>query len=144
MQGLPHEYVVTASAGAEGSVTVGSAGLDDIQSSPPAQFGGPGTQWSPEDLLVAAVANCLVLTFRAIARASKLEWNTIECVTMGTLDRVERQMRFTRMNIVATVTVPIGTDLARAERLLEKSEQTCLVTNTLNCERYLQATVRES
>ena len=144
MQGLPHEYLVTASADAEGTVTVGCEGLDDIQSSPPAQFGGPGTQWSPEDLLVAAVADCLVLTFRAIARASRLEWNTIECTATGTLDRVERQMRFTRMDIVATVTVPVGTDLARAERLLEKSEQTCLITNTLNCERHLQAIVRES
>ncbi len=143
MQGLPHEYVVTASAGPEGSVAVGCEGLEDIHSSPPAQFGGPGTQWSPEDLLVAAVADCLVLTFRAIARASKLEWSRIECSATGTLDRVERQMRFTRMDITATVTVPGGTDLARAERLLEKSEQTCLITNTLNCERHLQAVVRE-
>ena len=79
MQGLPHEYLVTASADAEGTVTLGCDGLDDIQSSPPAQFGGPGTQWSPEDLLVAAIADCLVLTFRAIARASRLEWNSIEC-----------------------------------------------------------------
>ena len=32
-----------------------------------------------------------MLTFRAIARASRLEWNTIECTATGTLDRVERR-----------------------------------------------------
>jgi peroxiredoxin-like protein len=143
MQDLPHEYVVTASADTEGSVVVASGGLDAIVSAPPAQFGGPGTQWSPEDMLVAAVADCLVLTFRAIARASKLPWGKIECRATGTLDRVDRQLRFTRMDIVATLSVPAGTDVAKAERLLEKAEQSCLITNTLNCERHLDTTVQE-
>ncbi len=143
MQELPHEYVVTASADSEGSVVVTSGGLDAIISAPPAQFGGPGTQWSPEDMLVASVADCLVLTFRAIARASKLPWAKIECRATGTLDRVDRQMRFTRIDIDATLSVPPGTDLAKAERLLEKSEQSCLITNTLNCERFLNVVIEE-
>jgi organic hydroperoxide reductase OsmC/OhrA len=31
------------------------------------QLGGPGGQWSPETLLVAAAAECFILTFRAVA-----------------------------------------------------------------------------
>ena len=142
MQGLPHEYIVTASSASAGDVALDSDGLPSLPSAPPAQFDGPGTRWSPEDLLVASVASCLVLTFRAIARASKLEWSSIDCRATGTLDRVDKQMKFTRMEIVATLVVPASTDVARAERLLEKSEQTCLITNTLNCERHLEAVVR--
>ena len=45
---------------------------------------------------------------------------------------------------VADLVVPAGTDVDTALRLLRKAEQTCLITNTLNCERHLQAIVRES
>ena len=70
MQQLPHSYVVSASAEAESNVTLSSDGLESVTSAPPEAFGGPGDLWSPETLLVAAVADCFILSFRAIARAS--------------------------------------------------------------------------
>lgn len=32
---------------------------------PPVQFGGDGKEWSPEDLFVAAVADCYLFSFKA-------------------------------------------------------------------------------
>ena len=37
-------------------------------------FDGPGDAWSPEQLLLAAVEACFLLTFRAVAQASRLEF----------------------------------------------------------------------
>src|SRR5262249_3918607 len=67
MEPHPHRYDVHARAGTEGSVLVESRGLPTLRTAPPTQYGGPGDQWSPETLLVAAAADCFVLTFRAIA-----------------------------------------------------------------------------
>lgn len=141
MQDLPHVYKVTGAAAKAGDVTLSAENLPDVVSAPPAEFGGPGNLWSPESLLVAAVADCFVLTFRAIAGASKLEWSNLDCSAEGTLDRVDRVTRFTAFTVHATLTVPADVDPAKAQRLLEKAESACLVTNSLSAECHLEATV---
>ena len=141
MQDLPHHYTVTAGAEAEGNVTLKTDGVPQLITAPPAEFGGPGDQWSPETLLVGSIADCFILTFRAIARASKLEWDNLECSAEGVLERVERVTRFTSTTVHATLTVPPGTDVAKAEKLLEKAESACLITNSMACETHLQAEV---
>ena len=94
-QDLPHHYRVAATARPEGSVDLASAGLEPISSAAPAEYGGPGDRWSPETLLVATVADCFVLSFRAIARASKLSWLSLNCDVEGTLARIEGTTKFT-------------------------------------------------
>ena len=65
MHPFPHNYGVSAHATPVSDVAIEGATLPSIQSAPPAEFGGPGDRWSPETLLVAAVADCFILTFRA-------------------------------------------------------------------------------
>lgn len=144
MQDLPHHYQVNARGADTGSITLSASNVPDISSAAPAEFGGPGDQWSPESLLIAAVADCFVLTFRAIARASKLDWIQLECSAEGALDRVERVTRFTEVHITATLTVPEGTDPEKAEKLMHKSEENCLITNSLNVHPQLTTHVKHS
>ena len=142
MKNLPHHYAVAATASTEGNVDLTSPGLSRIDSAPPAEFGGPGDRWSPETLLVAAVADCFILTFSAIARASKLDWSSLSCDVDGVLDRVDNVARFTEFRLRAVLDAPPGTDEQKALRLLEKSERSCLITNSLTAENHLDATVR--
>ena len=142
MEAFPHRYSVSGSATSDNHVALKATDLPEIVSAPPAEFGGPGDKWSPETLLVGAVADCFILTFRAVAQASKLDWEHLECQVTGTLDRVERTMRFTAISVEATLQVPKGTDAEKAEKLLHKAEQNCLVTNSLIAESTLQATVQ--
>ena len=141
MQGFPHRYAVSASAKNDGLVLLDSPGVTQLASAPPIEFDGPGDQWSPESLLTASVADCVVLTFRAIARASKLEWNELELNIDGTLDRVDRVTRFTHFDIQARLLVPAGTDADKAKLLLEKAEKNCLVSNSLNAEKSMAVSV---
>lgn len=141
MQDLPHHYHINASAESEGTVILKAENLPQLVTAPPAEFGGPGDQWSPETLLVGAVADCFILTFRAIARASKLEWSNLECSAEGVLERVERVTRFTSITVRATLTAPAGTDTDRARRLLEKSEAACLITQSMRVETHLEADI---
>ena len=141
MHPYPHLYTVQSSAQTAGDVTLGSAGLPDLASAPPPEFDGPGGRWSPEHLLVAAVADCLVLSFRGVARANKFEWHSLECSVEGTLDRVEGKTKFTRMAARATLRVPAGTDEAKAKQLLVRAEHVCLVSNSLVAERSIESTI---
>lgn len=142
MQPFPHRYEVEAGATITGDVTLESGRLPALNSAAPAEFGGPGDRWSPETLLVAAVADCFVLTFRAIAAMSQLPWTSLTCEAVGTVERIERITRFTEITVQARLQVPEGTDEAKAGRLLEKTEQSCPISNSLKAPVHLQAEVR--
>jgi organic hydroperoxide reductase OsmC/OhrA len=131
MRALPHRYEVTATARQQGDVTLNSAGLPVLVSAPPVEFGGPGDRWSPETLLVGAVVDCFVLTFRGVAKASALPWLSLACSSTGTLDRVDRVTRFTAFTLRASLSIPEGGDADQAERLLRRAEQACLIRNSL-------------
>jgi peroxiredoxin-like protein len=141
MQPFPHHYLVNAAVRPDGDVPLSAEGVRVIESAPPKEFDGPGNQWSPEQLLTAAVADCFVLSFRAIAGASKFRWLSLESSTRGTLDKAGGQMRFTHFATHAKLHVPHGTDIERAKRLLEKAEASCLIANSLSSERHLTVEV---
>jgi peroxiredoxin-like protein len=142
MQDFPHHYRTAAEAAPEGNVQLSSPGLPTLESASPAEFGGPGGQWSPETLLVAAVADCFVLTFKAIARASKFNWSSISCDVEGVLDRQEKVTQFVSYRVRAALEVPAGADEGRAQRLLEKAEESCLITSSLKAHATLETEVR--
>jgi organic hydroperoxide reductase OsmC/OhrA len=144
MHPFPHRYTVSADARPDGDVPLSSEGVRVIESAPPKEFDGPGNQWSPEQLLTAAVADCFVLNFRAIAQASKVRWLHLETRTQGTLERIQGTMRFTRFETHAKLQLPSGSDSERAKRLLEKAEMSCPIANSLSSERHLTVEIVES
>ena len=141
MQPFPHHYAVAAVADEASDVTLDSNGLPAFPSAPPTEFGGPGNRGSPETLLVAAVVDCFVLTFRGIAAMSKLRWVSLTCEATGTVDRVERVTQFSFMEIRARLRVRPGANIDQAKRLLIRAEEACLVTNSLKLAPHLQAEV---
>lgn len=141
MTDLPHKYIATASSTADSLVNTAIAGQPDITIAPPAGFGGPGDIHSPEDLQVAAIASCFILSFRAIAHASKLAWNSISVSTTGALDMVDRTVQFTGFSTQATLELPAETSREKAERLLVKAEQTCFITNSLKADNQLEVVI---
>ena len=143
MEPYPHRYSATAEASASGTVSVGSPGLPAMDSAPPKEFDGPGDAWSPETLLVAAVADCFVLTFRAISRAAHFEWVSLAADVEGTLERVSGVAQFVRYITRATLTLQPNADHAKARELLERAEKVCLVANSLRGARALELQVRE-
>jgi organic hydroperoxide reductase OsmC/OhrA len=141
MHPYPHTYIAAAGGRPEGAVPLTSPGLPEITTAPPPEFGGPGDVWSPETLLCASLADCFVLSFRAIARASRFEWNALECRVEGVLERVAGVTRFTKYTTFASLEVPPGTAAETARKLLEKAEHVCLISNSMNGERSLVADV---
>jgi organic hydroperoxide reductase OsmC/OhrA len=144
MKAYPHTYRVSAQGSAIGAVPVVSQGLPAIETAPPPEFDGPGGVWSPETLLVAAVANCFILTFRGVSRAAHFTWEKLDAHVEGTLERVSGSTQFTRYTTRAILTVKAGADHAKARELLERAEKICLVANSLRGERKLESQVLEA
>ncbi len=141
MQDFPHHYQVGARLNDPGDdVVIVAGGLPDLPTAAPVEFGGPGDRWSPETLLMAAVCDCFVLGFKVIASASRLTWSKLDVGVTGTLDRIDRKMRFTHVAIAAELTVPAD-QAARAPRILEKAEESCLVMNSLTAAVNLESKI---
>ena len=142
MATFPQRYKTSLkSTAVADELTLIASPAPDLAVGAPAHFGGTDEHWSPETMLTGAVASCFALSFVAIARAQKYTWQNLEVDVEGTLDRVDRQMQFTDFTIHARLTVA-GDDAVQAgTELLDKAEQTCLVSASLKSEVVLQREV---
>lgn len=131
MKPLPHLYEVSITGGPDGDAQIETPGVPSLRTAPPREYDGPGDAWSPEHLLLASVQACFLFTLRAIARVSQLEFVSLDLAASGTVNREEGAIRFTEIVLRPRLIVPPGTDHAKAQRVLEKSETACLVSASL-------------
>lgn len=87
--------------------------------------------WSPEHLFTAAVSSCLMTTFLSIAENSKLEFTSFSCKSKGVLEQVDGKFLMSEIILEPTVTITDEKDRERAERVLQKSEAACLISNSI-------------
>lgn len=138
---LPHRYAVTATPAPGGGVVLTANGISPLPTDAPAEFDGPGDVWSPETLLVGAAADCFAITFRGVARASRLAWQEMACEALGVLDRQDGVMRFTRLDLDVRLTLAEGASEELAQRVLDKVRRQCLITNSLNADIHVHTTI---
>jgi peroxiredoxin-like protein len=143
MKPLPHRYAARIAAGPQGYATLSSAGVPDLPTAPPLDFDGPGDAWSPEQLLLAAVEACFLLTFRSLAAASRIEFLSMSVEAEGIVDRVNGVTRFTEIVLRPRLTLPAGADLVRLRRTLDKAERACLVSASLGTPIRLEPEIAE-
>ena len=113
-----------------------------IEVATPPEFpkGIPGI-WSPEHLFTAAVSSCLMTTFLAIAENSRLEFSDFQCQSKGKLEQVEGKYLMTEIVLEPKVTIKEEKDRERAERVLQKSEAACLISNSIKSKIVMVPTI---
>ena len=141
MQPFPHHYRAQARATGNGCVLVGAEGLPEIETHAPPEFGGPEGYWSPEALLIAAIADCYILSFRAAARASSLPWLSLAVDVEGVLEKSDGMTHFTRFTLSPRLAIAPGTSESLAGAVLRSAKRACLVTNSLTGDCELAPTV---
>jgi organic hydroperoxide reductase OsmC/OhrA len=135
MTPFPHHYVVSL---LDGSLT--APPRLPIALGPPPQFGGTDRVWSPEELLVGAVLECLWTTFEAFARRDKLVVRSWSGSGVGILDRAERVPSFTSIELLVHVVVDAGNE-ERGRALLAKAEDNCIISHALRVPVKVTATL---
>lgn len=87
--------------------------------------------WSPEHLLTASVSSCFLTTFLAIAENSKLEFVSFTCSAKGKLEKPEDKFMMTEIILEPVLVIMHDADKEKAERILQKSEAACLISNSI-------------
>lgn len=104
----------------------------------PPQFGGLEGRWTPEDLLLTAVASCYTTTFRALAEHSKFEYSDLEVEVDASARKSDSGYRFIEIVTRPRLRLDSGEDEGRAGRLLEKTQELCLVARALSVSHRLE------
>ncbi len=106
-------------------------GLPEMNVSSPPEFAGSAGQWTPEHLLAASAASCLMATFAAIAEFSRLNLEALRVKASATLEKVPGAgFQFTEIVLAPEIAIDPA-DHDRAERLLAKAEKACFVSQAL-------------
>ena len=98
--------------------------------------------WSPEHLLTASVVSCFMTTFLSIAENSKLEFSKFDCQAKGKLETIEGKLLMTEIILEPTLVINKDTNMDRAERVLQKSEAACLISNSIKSKVTLIPTIK--
>jgi organic hydroperoxide reductase OsmC/OhrA len=141
-----HDYSLRVEGTGEKTGTLTSAdGLPPLEMASPPEFGGPAGQWSPEHLFAAAVAGCLMTTFRAIAAMSNLEVLDYSDDATAHLIRDEGGLyRIESITLRPKVVISDPEKVDKAHRLLDKAERACLISRSINAEVRMTGTVEVS
>jgi peroxiredoxin-like protein len=129
----PHYYNVNLNWTADRKGKISSPELIEtieVATPPPFAKGIEGV-WSPEHLLTAAVNSCFMTTFLAIAENSKLEFVSFSCSAKGKLEQIEGKFLMTEVELEPLLTLKNESDKDKAERILQKSEAACLISNSI-------------
>ena len=129
--------------------TSGRTGIARTDSAPsaihftaPPQFGGLEGRWTPEDLLLTAVASCYTTTFRALADYSKFEYADLEVEVDATTEKVNSGYRFTEIVTRPNLTLDTEEGRDRATWLLQKTQELCLVARALSVSHRFEPSIR--
>jgi peroxiredoxin-like protein len=109
-----------------------AAGLPSVAIGAPPEFNGREGNWSPEQLLVASVNSCYVLTLLAIAENSKIGLVSLTSSAKGKLEKVSGAgYQITEITIKPKIIAASAKDVERVSRVVEKAKQNCFISNSI-------------
>lgn len=97
----------------------------------PVSFGGDQGRWTPEELMLAAIASCFTTTFQAIATYSNLAYADMEVAVDGEIEKTGSGFQFKSIAIKPRLTIADEELRPLADRVLQKSEALCLVSRAI-------------
>ncbi len=123
---------LTWSGARRGRATV--PGKPDLDLGSPPEFRGEPGIWCPEELLVASLNTCLMLTFISLANARKLEFSSYESAAEGLLENVDGTYQITKVSVEPSLIVKSQADLETARAIMGELEKHCFISNSITAE----------
>jgi organic hydroperoxide reductase OsmC/OhrA len=100
-----------------------------LSAAPP--FRGDGGLHNPEDLLVAALSGCHLLSYLAIAARAGIEVVSYTDEARGRMALVAGGLQFVEVVLSPVVTVARGTDVEKAARLHARAHDECFIARSV-------------
>jgi organic hydroperoxide reductase OsmC/OhrA len=121
------DYATTLQWTGDRTGTLGSNGKADVLVASPPEFKGTPGLWTPEDLYVASIDLCQMVTFVALAARKGIELKSYASAGKGTIEYLDGGYRFTRVLLTPAITVAQGTDPAVVDEVVRAAHLNCLV-----------------
>lgn len=128
-------------SGAFGNHRLEFAGRPAIEASGAPQYKGDPAKLNPEELFVAALASCQMLTYLALAGRAGIDVLAYEDRAEGTLTIADKKMRVTEVALKPRITIAPGSDAAKARALVEAAHDGCFIANSVSCAVHAEAEV---
>lgn len=107
-------------------------GKPDLAASADASFHGDAGRHNPEDLLVAALSSCHMLSYLHFAAEAGVVVTAYSDRAEGTMRTAGKGGRFTEVVLHPRVTLAAGGDAARAEALHTHAHHACFIAQSVN------------
>jgi organic hydroperoxide reductase OsmC/OhrA len=129
--------------------TSGRTGLAKCESSPntihfseAAELGGLQGRWTPEQLLLCALAGCFTTTFHDVARNAKFEYTDLEVEIEGSVHRTRASgCNFNEILIRPRLKVHSEDQIEVGLTLLRRTKSACMISRAITVPQTLEPTV---
>ena len=129
--------------------TSGRTGLAKCESSPntihfseAAELGGLQGRWTPEQLLLCALAGCFTTTFHDVARSAKFDYTDLEVEIEGSVRRSRTAgCNFSEILIRPRLTVDSEEQREAGLNLLRRAKSLCMISRAITVPQTLEPTV---
>jgi organic hydroperoxide reductase OsmC/OhrA len=107
------------------------AGKPPIPGSAGVRFFGDDTRYNPEDLMLASLAECHLLTYLALATKAGIRLAELKIEVTGTLGTLDGKTRLIRATLIAHTRLSAG-DAEQAKALHTDAHEQCFMSNSVN------------
>jgi organic hydroperoxide reductase OsmC/OhrA len=112
---------------------VGAEGKSEFKVATPPEFGGPENQWTPEDLLAASVASCVMTSTLFFTNRSKIEMDSYQSKAIATMEKTPAGLAITAIQVLITVQLKDVSQSEAMQKAVDMAKKNCPVSAALNC-----------
>lgn len=127
------KYEVSVNWETEKIGKVGAAGKSNFQVATPPEFGGPENQWTPEDLLAASVASCVMTSTLFFTKRSKIEMESYQSQAVAVMEKTPAGLAITSVRVLVSVRLKDSSQSEAMQKAVEMAEKNCPISASLNC-----------
>ena len=114
------------------AITVGAEGKPDLLASADRTFHGDASRWNPEEMLVAALSTCHLLSYLHVAVNAGVVVTAYDDVPVGTMTQQGIGGHFTEVWLRPVVTVAEESMVDRAMALHHDAGEACFIAASVN------------
>lgn len=105
------------------------------------ELGGLEGRWTPEQLLLCALAGCFTTTFQEVARSAEFDYTDLEVEVEGHVHRDKKGFDFTAIVIRPRLTVHGEEGFGTGMELLRRTKAICLISRAIAVPQTLEPRV---
>ena len=97
------------------------------------QYKGDPTKHNPEELFLASLVSCQMLTYLVLATRAGVGVSAYEDRAEATLTMADRRMRITEVVLHPRITIAAQADENKARALVDAAHEGCFIANSVAC-----------